>query len=183
MSSSRVLKPVYIIADKSLHDKIAGSLASGESDVYLLEDTGVVEAAGNLPTVICIDKPCFQTGSENVIIFSTKRVKSPPSYTRHYLRRVDWGVYSFETPGEGERVVITLDKGVLREGSGLTVVEEKALELVKEAMINYGELKVGDVVFIISRELGVTKERAREILSKLVARRYLRVRKGSIELA
>ena len=173
---------VNVVAERGVAEALAAVLTRGLERVVLSEkpEEGL---PGPETRLVCVDKPCFDAPAENVVVFLTQRVKAPRFYTRHYLRRLDWGVYVFETPSTGERVVLTTSGGRLVEGTGLAPLEERALELVKKAMLDYGELRVGDVLFLIEREMGVSKNAAREILSKLVSRRYLRVRRGVVELA
>ncbi|WP_434731735.1 hypothetical protein WLZ34_02430 [Thermogladius sp. KZ2Tp1] len=172
---------VNVVAERGVTEALAAVLTRGLERVVLSEDPGE-GLPGPETRLVCVDKPCFDVPAENVVVFLTRGVKAPRFYTRHYLRRLDWGVYVFETPSTGERVVLTASGG-LAEGTGLAPLEERALELVKKAMLDYGELRVGDVLFLIEREMGVSKNAAREILSKLVSRRYLRVRRGVVELA
>jgi len=178
------LKPrvVYVIAEGELLGLLAGMIGEGGGRVFLAEDA---EGAGVLgdSVALCINKPCFSLPSSSIIVFTTQRIRAPGSFTRHYLRRLEWGVYAFETPGEAWRVVLTVKGSRVVEGTGLTPVEEKALDLIKNAMLEYGELKVGDALFIIERGLGVSRDAARKIFSKLVSIRYLRVRGGVVELA
>lgn len=58
----------------------------------------------------------------------------------------------------------------------------KAYTLLRNAMMEYGELTVRDAVFILSRELGCTKEEARKILGRLAEKKYLRITKGLINI-
>jgi hypothetical protein len=178
------LKPraVYVVAEGGVLGLLAGIIGEAGGWVFLAEDVEEAGGPGD-SVVICINKPCFTTPSSSVIVLTTERVRAPGSFTRHYLRRLDWGVYAFETPGEAGRVVLTVRGSRVVEGTGLTPVEEKALDLVRNAMLEYGELKVGDAVFIIERELGVSRDAARRIFSKLVSLKYLRVRGGAVELA
>ena len=58
----------------------------------------------------------------------------------------------------------------------------KAKNLLIDSMMDYGEITTKDALIILSARLGMTKEEARKLLSMLVERGEVRIKKGRIEL-
>ncbi len=122
-------------------------------------------------------------------------------YNRDVLVTLTPGTYSFKIPNYYERIYLnklgenlyelyikeTLERFRFRIKGYDIVYEEKpggligkAYDMLRKAMQDYGEIRVKDAVNILVFELGISKEKAREILSKLVIEKYIRVEKGFI---
>ncbi len=113
------------------------------------------------------------------------------------------GNYYFKTPREYMKIIIdkigeneyllkfidTGEKYRLRINSKEVSIVDKpegligdAYILLKNSMIEYGELTVKDAVLILRRELGIDNVKARRILSELVMRKYIKIIHGLINL-
>ena len=119
-----------------------------------------------------------------IILLTTRAGFELPGFTKYQLKRI---------PGTSEYVMKSLTTGVTYRlrftNTGIVEVESppgllgKAYDVIKETLVNYGEVSIRDGVVILSRELGVDRKTARGILIKLARGRYIRVAKGRIELA
>ncbi len=121
--------------------------------------------------------------NKNILITLTPRnyrFKIPSFYGRIYLNRIGDHGYELFIKDTMEKYRFNLN--------GLEIVFEdkphgvlgRAYEVLKKAFIEYGELYVRDAVSIISRELGVSRDNARELLSKLVINKYVRIEKKHV---
>lgn len=122
--------------------------------------------------------------ASTVLVFSSRyAVRVPADYQKYYVSRA----------GTTRHIVLRSSSGGLPlrlvfAESGLKVVEKppgiygKAYDLLKQAMIDYGEVTVKDAVRILTLELGVSTNRAREVLLWLTRNMYLRVVKGKLSL-
>lgn len=110
------------------------------------------------------------------------KFKLPRGFDKLYLRRVEDYVYMLTLGSTMERYRLRITaRGVelLERPVGLY---GRAYELVRSAIMEYGELSVRDAVGLIARELGVSAEQARRILSKLVSDKYVRVSRGLVAI-
>jgi hypothetical protein len=122
--------------------------------------------------------------AKNIVVFTAPRSYYPKGYLVVYFSRVSSTLseYVFKIPQEGLSIRVRL-------GEELRVVEKppgtygRAYEVLKSAMSDYGELTVKDAVRLISLELGVDKQRARNILVWLTRRKYFKVARGRLSLA
>lgn len=110
----------------------------------------------------------------------TYRFKIPTYYEKIYLNKLGENLYELY-------IRETLERFRIRIGKNKLLYEEKpygllgeAYEILRKTLLEYGELRVKDALNILVFELGISKEKAREILSKLVIEKYIRVEKGSI---
>lgn len=96
------------------------------------------------------------------------------------LVSVEPGVFLARGPEGSVRVSVVGNE--LVESEVLTDLQSEAYKVILDGMAEYGEMTVKDAVNIISARLGVSKERARELLGELVRLRMLKAEKGRIEL-
>lgn len=152
------------------------------SGVELAGDcSGASVASGDLAIVLDAHPP--SPPPENVVVLLTRRLRLGRHYKAHAVRWIHGDEYVFETRSEGYSERFAFTGASIEPGPRLGALEARALELLKKSMLEYGELTTKDALFLISRELGVEKEEARRVLSRLVARRYIAIRRGKLELA
>lgn len=94
------------------------------------------------------------------------------------MMRVSGRVFELSSPLFTIRLVVS-PSGV-RPASAPGRLYEKALRVLREALIDYGELRVRDAVDVLSHELGVGRRDARRVLAVLVDKGYIRVESGYI---
>ena len=82
----------------------------------------------------------------------------------------------------GEEIRFRIIGGDIVVEPALSPELREAYTLLRNAMMEYGELTVRDAVFILSRELGYTKDEARKILGRLTEKKYLRITRGLINI-
>ena len=110
----------------------------------------------------------------------TYKFKLPDYYDRIYLNKLSENLYELYIKDSMERLRFRImgEEIVFEEKpSGIL---GKAYELLREALMEYGEIRVRDAINILVHELSVSKEKAREILSKLVVEKYARIEKGRV---
>ncbi|ABN70252.1 hypothetical protein Smar_1157 [Staphylothermus marinus F1] len=139
-------------------------------------------------TVVIVFEPeilPYRSKIENVLITLTPgnySFKIPREYTKIFLKQIQHNIYELLFTGSNERYRVRI------EGNKVFLVEKpsgilgKAYEILRESMIEYGELTVKDATIILTKELGVNKVEARKILSELVMRKYIRIIHGFINL-
>ncbi|MEM4880132.1 MAG: hypothetical protein QXU22_04670 [Desulfurococcaceae archaeon] len=124
-------------------------------------------------------------GFERIIVFTSTLRNMPRSlkgFNTVVIKTISNNTYSFHDVEEGIKVRFSI------MGDEIRVIEKpggafgKALEILENAMVVYGELTTKDAIRLISRELGVSKELARRILGKLIEDKYIRILKGRISL-
>lgn len=122
--------------------------------------------------------------SENILILTKPtNVFKSMEYTKYYITPI---------PGSKEYVLKSHDRALytrLKLDSGYIGILEappgiygKAYEVLINSLSMYGEITMKDATTVISKELGLDKKHARNILIKLARRRYIRVVKGKISL-
>lgn len=77
------------------------------------------------------------------------------------------------------------DRFVVSEGMAREAGERygRVLDVLRRAMLDFGELRVRDATFILMRELSVDRRVAMKLLGELARRKMIRVRSGRVELA
>lgn len=146
-------------------------------------------ACDNTNTLVIVFAPKRLCGllrcrAMNVVIFTRYfGVRGLGDYIKYYLKRV---------PGTDEYMLICYEKNIhvriSLELSGVKVVGPlpgiygKTYEVLKNALLTYGEMRVKDAILVVSKELGVDKKHARLIVVALARRGYLKVVKGKMTL-
>ncbi len=175
--------------------------------VLVIDNKGILEEVmskvpirGNPENMILLDKP-YNIDTTNIYIgIILVEPEKYPYWIKH------GNILVTTTPGNNpgvpryfKKAVITKygDEYVLRTSinqyrfklNGINIIEEtlkgilgEAYNTLREAVMEYGELTVKDAVFLLVKELGIDKEKARKILSKLGEKKYIRARKGILEL-
>jgi len=138
--------------------------------------------------IISIGKPVSQSmlglGSLriNVYLFISDK-----SFLMKKMGLETWRIISLE-PGayiaksQQASVKIVQINNDLVEEQLLSNYLHKAYNLIVDSMMEFGELNIKDTINILMANLGVTKEKAREILEELQLHRKIRISKGKIEL-
>jgi hypothetical protein len=108
--------------------------------------------------------------------------KTPREYVKIIIDKVGGEEYLLKFIDTGEKYRLRISSG------GVSIVEKpeglvgEAYILLKNSMIEYGELTVKDAVLILRKELGIDRVEARRILSELVMRKYIKIIHGLINL-
>jgi hypothetical protein len=95
--------------------------------------------------------------------------KTPREYVKIIISKVGENEYLLKFIDTGEKYRLRIDS------EGVSIVEKpegligEAYILLKNSMIEYGELTVKDAILIFRKELGIDRVEARKILSELVA--------------
>ena len=89
---------------------------------------------------------------------------------------------SYIARSSGYSLRITHKDNDLIEEEALSNYLLQAYNLIVDLMAEYGELTIKDTINIMMANLGITKEKAREILGELQRYRKIKVNKGKIEL-
>lgn len=102
-------------------------------------------------------------------------------YTRVYLKRLFGSTYLIELADTMERFRLRITGGVVEavenKPSGFV---GRVYEVLKNSLMEYGELKVKDAVNVLKHELGLTKQQALMYLRKLASERFIEVKKGYV---
>jgi len=158
-------------------------LISGVSDEALLVDT--LATFPRDKNLVLIEPPILpaRISSRNILITLTPgsfKFKLPSYYERIYLNKLGGDLYELFIKESNE-------KYRLRFVEGRVILEEKpsglagrAYEVLKNALVEYGELGVRDAVRILAHELSLDRDRARELLYKLVSEKYIKLVKGKL---
>jgi len=129
-------------------------------------------------------KPPRKTYVRNVLLTVTpsNKLRVPRYYSRVYLKELSNNLYELHFTD-------TMEKYRLRLRGLEFIVEERpfgvygrAYEVLRRAIVEYGELRIRDAVLVLTSELGLDKSRARIILSKLLSEKYFKVDKGRITI-
>ncbi len=135
--------------------------------------------------IVYIEPPRFpwRIFNENIVVTLTPgnyRYRIPSYYDKIYLKKISNNTYELSLRNIHERYRFVIQDHRLlfiEKPSGFL---GKAYRVIEEALLEYGELSVKDTVSILVYELGIDKKKAREILSKLIENKYIRVEKGRI---
>jgi len=164
----------------------------------LLEKTGMISRVKDVALIITTatsiprDKslvliepgfPLTRLHNKNILATLTPgnyKPRLPSYYERIYVNKLSENLYElfFKETSERFRFRITGDAVVFEDKpSGIA---GRAYEVLKNALVEYGEIRTRDAVNIISHELGVDKNTARSLLYKLVSEKYAKVVKGRV---
>ncbi|ADI32407.1 hypothetical protein [Staphylothermus hellenicus] len=127
----------------------------------------------------------YKLNIENILITLTPgnySFKIPRSYTKIFLKQIQHSIYELLFTDNNERYRVRIGENKVFLVEKPPGILGRAYEILRESMIEYGELTVKDAAIILSKELGVNKVEARKILSELVLRKYIRVVHGFINL-
>jgi len=172
----------YVIVDSRNLLVKTNLLEDLRKDTVLVTDKIPVETGF---TVIVLEP----TSLKNVYIHENILVTTSPLYKRIQYLKLFKPVYVTRIYGNLYEVFIkeNMEKYRLRLVKDKLVYEDKppgltgrAYDIVRNAILEYGELTVKDVVNMLIRELGVSKIEARRILYRLVAERYLKIVKNHV---
>jgi len=141
----------------------------------------------DVDSIIYIEPTSFpwRENRANVLVTLTPgnyNYKPPRYYEKIYLTRINENLYELRFKKTMEKYRFRI-KGLkllfIERPSGLT---GKAYDIITHAMIEYGELTIKDTIRLLVSELGIDKEEAKRILSKLLTEKYIRVEKKRIYL-
>ncbi|MEM0246774.1 MAG: hypothetical protein QXH02_06085 [Desulfurococcaceae archaeon] len=120
----------------------------------------------------------------NVVVFTRYfGVRRLGDYVKYHLNRIPGtSEYALTCYERSISARIVLELGRIRVVGSPPGIYGKAYDALKNALVTYGEMRVKDAVLVVSKELGVDKNRARMILIALARRGYLKVVKGKVTL-
>lgn len=127
----------------------------------------------------------WKISNKNVLVTLTPgnyRFRIPKYYSKIYLNKISEDVFTLQLPNTMEKYRFRILNNKVEYVEKPIGIYGKAYVIIRDAVIEYGELSIRDAVNIIVKELGVTKDNARKILSKLVVDKYIRVENGFISI-
>jgi len=163
-----------------------------------LEKTGVINrvkdavlitnTATGIPrdkTLVLIEPSFPLTGLHNKNILATLtpgnyKLRLPSYYERVYVNKLGENIYELFFKETSERFRFRITGGAVVFEDKPSGIAGRAYEVLRNALVEYGEIRARDAVNIISHELGVDKNTARSLLYKLVSEKYARVVKGRV---
>lgn len=110
------------------------------------------------------------------------RFRIPRYYGRIYLVRASDNTYIIRVMETMEKYRFRIDNNDIVFINKPEGIYSTVYEIIRNAIIEYGELTTRDAVNLITKELSVSRENARKLIAKLVVDRYIRVEKGFINL-
>ena len=109
----------------------------------------------------------------------SKALKGTKGFLKVYCRKRKDRIYELKT--FTDKVLIAVSKGNIIEAFKiLPKYLFRALSLLKEAAVEYGNYTVKDAVVIVSARMNVNKNFARKIISDLVSYGFIEVNKGYV---
>jgi hypothetical protein len=170
---------IIIVDPWNYTDRIIMSLPQKLQDkIIITGEDKALQAPGNT-TIILVEPRFFPFEQANIIATATPGEHHVPRNYRRIRIRDAGDHYIVSIGGEEYRVKIQGTKITEEKLSGEL---EQTYELIREAMIEYGELTVRDTVFLVSKSLSIDRNKARRIIQQLVEKKYLRINKGTINI-
>lgn len=174
-------------------------LLAGENQVLtVIDNPGILHrAAQYLPENIVVTTHPVQ-GSKHAVIIDPRTI--PHAYilpantvvlaTPGTIRRKprDWLRARIKRVADNEYIVEGDINERIHLGRNLEIkpvesppgIKGEALEILRNAVIDYGEITVKDAVIILAHELGIDKAEARKIVLDLARKRYVRIEHGHV---
>lgn len=117
---------------------------------------------------------------ENTVILTSPRTirRLPRYWFRAKTKRVAGNEYIIQ--GDINERIMLLDNLEIKTVEAPPGIKGEALEILRNAIIDYGELTIKDATMILAHELGIDKGEARKILVELARKRYIRVEHGHV---
>ncbi len=170
--------PALIIDPGKLYESLLGRIDEYPENIIITQE----EITGSYVLTVYIEPVRIPWGrSGNIIVTKTpgEGLRTPKNYRKAWIRRVG---ENYELRIGYETIRFKISSGELIPVKDLNKREEEALELLREAMIEYGELTTRDTVVLLASSMDIPRSEARRILSSLVQKKYLSIRKGYINL-
>ncbi|MEM4723172.1 MAG: hypothetical protein QXJ42_05220 [Desulfurococcaceae archaeon] len=123
--------------------------------------------------------------NRNVLVTITPigfKTRIPRFYSRIYLNKVSENIYQINLLETNEKYRFRIIDNSIEFIDKPEGVYGKVYSIIRNNILEYGELSIKDAVNIVSKELGVSKEYARKLISKLVVEKYIRVEKGFLSI-
>ncbi len=117
---------------------------------------------------------------ENTVILTRPRTirRFPRDWCRAKIKRVTGHEYIIQ--GDINERIVLLNNLEIKTVEAPPGIKGEALEILRNAIIDYGEITVKDATIILAHELGIDKGEARKILVELARKRYVRVEHGHV---
>ena len=117
---------------------------------------------------------------ENTVILTSPRTirRLPRDWFKAKIKRVTGHEYIIQ--GDINERIVLLNNLEIKTVEAPPGIKGEALEILRNAIIDYGELTIKDATIILAHELGINKGEAREILVELARKRYIRVEHGHV---
>lgn len=116
----------------------------------------------------------------NCIVFSTPplRIKPHSPWRKVVIKKMHGHEYLLKTSNSFTRIIISPEYiGVSKEPTGIL---GRALNLLRNAVIDYGSLTLRDAIDILAYNLGIKRSDARNLLGLLVEKKYVVIDKNNI---
>lgn len=112
----------------------------------------------------------------NIIVFTTpgSSVRKYPGWNRIMLKKIEGNEYMLKTSEAVMRIVISVK--YIGPSKGPTGIYGEALDHLRRGIIEFGQLTVRDAVEIIMYNMGLSKDKAREVLGYLVRKGYVQIK-------
>jgi len=177
---------------------LAKLLAKENQELTVIDNPGILHrAAYYLPENIVLTTQPAQGGKHaviidphtiphpynlppNTVVLATPGTirRKPRDWLKARIKRVTNNEYIIE--GDiNERILLgrNLEIKPVESPAG---IKGEALEILRNAVIDYGEITVKDAVIILAHELGIGKAEARKIIIDLARKRYVRIEHGHV---
>lgn len=177
-------EPVLIIDQGNLltPERLAQLLIRGDQEKIMITDKNI--APQGINNLIILEPPVFpwKLHTRNILVTTTpgSGLKIPKYYRKAYLKKIHEDLYQLTMGNESFRIVIR--NGRIQEKVAPPGRLGEAYEILKEAMLEYGELTAKDATIILEKEMDITRDEARKILSDLLLKKYIRIVHGKINL-
>ncbi len=185
--------------------KLANKLRRKNEKIIIVDPRNIIQtryAHLLLDDIILTNKPPRETKVNTLFIIEPEYLNPYKIMAENIILTLTPGNYRFKVPREYEKIILvkTQDTYMLyfkdtNEKYRFKIVNNQiktiikppgiigeAYDLLKKSMIEYGEITVKDATIILVKELGISKEEARKILSKLILEKYIRVIHGKINI-
>lgn len=177
-------EPVVIIDQRNLFtpERLAQLRIRGDQEKIIITNKNI--APHGINNLIILEPPVFpwKLYTRNILVTTTpgSGLKIPRNYRRAYLKKIHENLYQLVVGNESFRIVI--GSGRIQEKPAPPGSLGKAYNVLREAMLEYGELTVRDAIIILEKEMDITRSEARKILSDLLLKKYIKVVHGKINL-
>lgn len=177
---------VLIVDPKALLSKfqLIDTTRREVSYVEKLELSGDISLFNN---VFIIEPNYFPklVGAVNVLVTTSPRfsVKRLRGFTKVYLKKIHGSTYLIELTDTMERFRLRITGGFVEALENKpTGVLGRIYDVLRNGLMEYGELRVKDAVNLLKHELGLTKQQAYMYLRKLASEKFIEVKKGYISV-
>ncbi len=170
---------ILIVDPHNYYASLLGRLGEEPRENTIIVDKYIAGGYGHVILVEPGEIPWIREYNALATLTPNTGIRVPRIYKKAWIKKAG-DTYQLMLGGEEARFKIS--RGGIIDYGGLSEAEEKALEILRNAMIEYGELTTHDAAVLLSAELGLQRQEARRIMSRLVEKKYLSIRKGYLNL-